>query len=132
MRMMSPEVMAVQDDPPPKSMRRSQSSDDILDHSGDSFTDDSDVATKVGPVYVIPEPTKSKRRRFLGFQSKTKDRSKSRESSQSPVVLVDIQRNTRRVSVEPIMNPSTNGNGTLEVSQQKSPKSKRRRLPHFV
>lgn len=132
MRMMSPEVMAVQDVPPPKAMRRSQSSDDILDHSGDSFTDDSDAATKVGPVYVIPEPMKSKRRRFLGFQSKTKDRSKSRESSQSPVVLVDIQHNTRRVSVEPIMNTSTNGNGTLEVSQQKSPKLKRRRLPHFV
>ena len=131
MRMMSPEVMATQDDHQPQAMRRSQSSDDILDRSIDS-SDSSSAATKVGPVYVIPEATKSKKRRRFGFQSKTKDRSKSRESSQSPVVLVDVQRNTRRVSVEPIVHPATNENGTLEISQQKSPKSKRRRHPHFV
>ena len=139
MRMMSPEVMLIQD-APPTSMRRSHSSDDILDCSTDNLTDISVEPTnlKVGPVYVIPEATKPKRRRFLGFPHKkslSKDSNKSRESSKSPVVLVGVRPRTRRVSVEPILNPTanSNGNGPLEaISQQKSPKSKRRRLPHFV
>ena len=140
MRMMSPEVMPVEDDPPHTSIRRSKSSDDILDRSTDDLTDSFTEPTKVGEIVVIPEATKPKRRRFLKFQHKkssSKDSSKSRdrEASKSPAVLVDVQSRTRRVSVEPIMNPtaSSNGNGPLEgVSQQKSPKSKRRRLPHFV
>ena len=133
MRMMSPEVMSTLDDSPPVGMRRSHSSDDILDRSSDNSMDISVGATQAGSVYVIPEATKSKRRRF--FQSKSKDRSRSRESSASPVVLVDYQPRTRRVSVEPVGNPSsTNGIGTIDMNHQKSPKSiaKRRRLPHFV
>lgn len=144
MRMMSPEVMPVEDNLPPQTtIRRSKSSDDILDRSTDDLTDSFTEPTKVGEIVVIPEVTKPKRRRFLKFQHKkssssSKDSSKSRdrEASKSPVVLVGVQSRTRRVSVEPIMNPtasSSNGNGPLEGgSQQKSPKSKRRRLPHFV
>ena len=132
MRMMSPEVMATHDDDCPSvGMRRSHSSDDILDQSSD--IDSSIDATKVGPVYIVPEPTKTKRRKFLGFQTKSKSRSKGKERSESPVVLVDVQPRTRRVSVEPIFNPSSsNGTGPLDANQQKSPKFKRRRLPHFV
>ncbi len=141
MRMMSPEVMPVEDDPPPHTtIRRSKSSDDILDCSTDDLTDSFTEPTKIGEIVVVPEAKKPKRRRFLNFQNKkssSKDSSKSRdrEASKSPVVLVGVQSRTRRVSVEPIMNPvaSSNGNGPLEgVGQQKSPKSKRRRLPHFV
>jgi hypothetical protein len=141
MRMMSPEVMPVEDDPPPHTtIRRSKSSDDILDCSTDDLTDSFAEPTKIGEIVVVPEAKKPKRRRFLNFQNKkssSKDSSKSRdrEASKSPVVLVGVQSRTRRVSVEPIMNPaaSSNGNGPLEgVGQQKSPKSKRRRLPHFV
>ena len=140
MRMMSPEVMPVEDDPPHPSIRRSRSSDDILDCSIDDLTDSFTEPTKVGEIVVIPEVTKPKRRRFLKFQnkkssSKGSSKRRDREASKSPVTLVSVQSRTRRVSVEPIMNPgaSSNGNGPLEgVSQQKSPKSKRRRLPHFV
>ena len=140
MRMMSPEVMPVEEDSAPHtSIRRSKSSDDILDCSTDNLADSFTEPTKVGKIVIIPEATKPKRR-FFKFQNKkssSKDSSKNRdrESSKSPVVLVDVQSRTRRVSVEPIMNPmaSSNGNGPLEgVNQQKSPKSKRRRLPHFV
>ena len=139
MRMMSPEVMPVEDAPPTNLIRRSRSTDDILDHSADDLTDISTHSTEVGPIFVIPEPAKPKRR-FLGFQSKkfsTKESSKKRdrERSRSPVVLVGVQSRSRRVSIEPIMTPtsSANGNGPFDDnSQQKSPKSKRRRLPHFV
>ena len=137
MRMMSPETMAVQD-PSPKTLRRSQSSDDILQECTSGASEEAAlVPTKVGPVFVIPEASKSKRRKFLGFQHKKyspKDHSRSRESSRSPVVLVDVHHRSsyRRVSVEPIMNLSANSNGTIETNQQKSPKSKRRRHPHFV
>ena len=143
MRMMSPEVMPMEDDHPPPhtTIRRSKSSDDILDRSTDDLTDSFTEPTKVGEIVVIPEAKKPKRRRFLNFPNKksssSKDSSKSRdrETSKSPATSVGVQSRTRRVSVEPIMNPtaSSNGNGPLEgVSQQKSPKSKRRRLPHFV
>lgn len=142
MRMMSPEVMPMEDDhPPPHTViRRSKSSDDILDCSTDDLTDSFTEPTKVGEIVVISEAKKPKRRRFLNFQNKkssSKDSSKSRdrEASKSPAALVGVQSHTRRVSVEPIMNPaaSSNGNGPLEgIGQQKSPKSKRRRLPHFV
>lgn len=124
---MSPEaVVATHLSSSAKNLRRSQSSEDILECSSeakakDDEEGDNNGATKIGSLVVIPEPKYKSRGKFLDkLKGKRGGKGGGASREGSPVVLT---KGHHSVSM-PAFSDS---------SEFKSPKNKKRhRIPHFV